>query len=129
MPRPPRLLDWWFSPSVHLLLADLDGNNHMLAGCHSEGANPDGVYVVRLHAGVAGNPEVVDVAIRDRAHDTRAVGRRHDARHSIVSLIDADRRITLREPDLGVEAGHVEAVAPSNRDLDRDDLPLLNHIV
>jgi hypothetical protein len=38
---PTPIVDWWISPSVHLLLADLNRNNHVLTGRDPEGANPD----------------------------------------------------------------------------------------
>jgi hypothetical protein len=52
---PTPIVDWWISPSVHLLLADLDRNNHVLTGRDPEGANPDVVFGTHRRRRVARN--------------------------------------------------------------------------
>src|SRR5919112_896991 len=123
-------MDWWISPSFHLLLADLERNDHVLIGGDPEGANPDVVLIARFHSRAVWHLEVVDVAIGDWAHDARAVGRRHrSSRHGEVGFVGGGRGLTTKEPDVGNQADPVYPVAPCNRDLNRDDLPVLNQIV
>jgi hypothetical protein len=51
----PSMVGLPISPSIHLLLADLQPDNHVLTEPNTEWANPDVVLITRFHGSAVGN--------------------------------------------------------------------------